>query len=254
FQNMTSRLNKFREMIFSNGSGSVNISRDHVDLAQAWMKYMTSYIDGLHVLQNDLGAKVMRTTQESSAVQRDITAHSSVLTFLEFLVYPVFVILTVRLTSSIKQYSVKLSERLRVLVREQRRNATLVKEMYPPTVAQRLLKGKVVEPESFESATVCFSGLADFAELSRRSHGVDIIFFINRLFDLMDEEIVKHDVFKVETVADQYVVVSGLPVRNGERHVAEAANMALGLLEQTTKLKVDHLPDYQIKLKFGLCS
>ena len=45
---------------------------------------------------------------------------------------------------------------------------------------------------------------------------------------------------------------SGLPKRNGDRHVAEIANMALDLLNGLyTEMKVRHLPDEKLRLRCG---
>ena len=45
---------------------------------------------------------------------------------------------------------------------------------------------------------------------------------------------------------------SGLPKRNGDRHAAEIANMALDLLNALfTKFKVRHLPEERLRLRCG---
>ena len=36
--------------------------------------------------------------------------------------------------------------------------------------------------------------------------------------------------YKVETINDSYMVASGLPERNGDRHAAEIANLCLELM------------------------
>ena len=43
---------------------------------------------------------------------------------------------------------------------------------------------------------------------------------------------------QVETIGDAYMVASGLPTRNEDRHIAEIANMALDLLVSVEKFRV----------------
>ena len=57
-------------------------------------------------------------------------------------------------------------------------------------------------PEIFETASVCFVELADFDDLVRRIPGRYMVHFINALFELIDAEACRHDVFKVETVGE----------------------------------------------------
>ncbi len=47
---------------------------------------------------------------------------------------------------------------------------------------------------------------------------------------------------------------SGLPVRNGDRHALEIANMSLALLKRIQVFRIRHRPDDQLKLRIGLHS
>jgi class 3 adenylate cyclase len=58
----------------------------------------------------------------------------------------------------------------------------------------------------------------------------------------------------VETIGDAYMVVSGLPVRNGKLHGREIARMALALLYAVRTFKIRHRPDQQLKLRIGIHS
>jgi len=59
--------------------------------------------------------------------------------------------------------------------------------------------------------------------------------------------------FQVETIGDAYMVVSGVPVRNGSRHCAEIADVSLNLLSAVTNFKIRHRPHEQLQLRIGHC-
>lgn len=71
--------------------------------------------------------------------------------------------------------------------------------------------------ENFDSATLFFSTVVDFAEVTKACKAMEIVNFLNDLYSTMDERMDKHDVYKVETISDSYLVASGLPQKNGDK-------------------------------------
>lgn len=56
----------------------------------------------------------------------------------------------------------------------------------------------------------------------------------------------------METIGDAYMVVSGLPVRNGRLHAREVARMALALLDAVRSFHIRHRPQEQLRLRIGI--
>ena len=61
-------------------------------------------------------------------------------------------------------------------------------------------------------------------------------------------------IVQVETIGDAYMVVSGLPEKNGMNHAREIARMALKLLGAVKSFKIRHRPDKKLLLRIGIHS
>lgn len=68
----------------------------------------------------------------------------------------------------------------------------------------------------------------------------------------MDECMDEFDVYKVETISDSYLVASGLPKRNGDRHAVEIAKMALKLNEASGDIPRPDKKRENIQIKAGI--
>lgn len=59
---------------------------------------------------------------------------------------------------------------------------------------------------------------------------------------------------QVETIGDAYMVVSGLPKRNGNRHAVDISMMALDILSFMGSFELQHLPGLPVWIRIGIHS
>ncbi|EYC43701.1 hypothetical protein Y032_0483g2292 [Ancylostoma ceylanicum] len=117
--------------------------------------------------------------------------------------------------------------------------------------ADRLKLGQSVEPETFESVTVFFSDVVSFTTIAGKGTPLQVVNLLNELYTIFDSIIDKHDVYKVETIGDAYLCVSGLPNRNGHEHVKEISSMSLGFMKSLKEFHIPYLPKENLNLRIG---
>ncbi|XP_053912852.1 retinal guanylyl cyclase 2 isoform X3 [Cuculus canorus] len=156
----------------------------------------------------------------------------------------------------LEQYSSNLEdlirERTEELEVEKQKTEKLLSQMLPPSVAEALKTGGTVEPEYFDQVTIYFSDIVGFTTISALSEPIEVVDLLNDLYTLFDAVLGNHDVYKVETIGDAYMVASGLPKRNGNKHAAEIANMSLDILSSVGTFKMRHMPEIPLKIRIGL--
>ncbi|GAB1605940.1 atrial natriuretic peptide receptor 1-like [Argonauta hians] len=149
---------------------------------------------------------------------------------------------------------VTVVERTRELEFNKAKAELLLSQMLPPKVANEMKQGGVVEPELFECATVLFSDIVNFCRICRESKPIEIVDFLNEVYNVFDSVLDDYDVYKVESISDSYMVVSGLPVRNGDRHAGEIATMALDLMSRVNGFNVIRVENKTLQLRIGIHS
>ncbi|XP_014203598.1 atrial natriuretic peptide receptor 1-like [Copidosoma floridanum] len=147
-----------------------------------------------------------------------------------------------------------VAERTADYLEEKRKCEELLYQLLPKSVASQLIVGRSLIAETYDQVTIYFSDIVGFTSLSAESTPLQVVDLLNDLYTCFDSIIGNFDVYKVETIGDAYMVVSGLPVRNGTNHAREIARMSLALRDTVMTFRIRHRPNEQLKLRIGMHS
>ncbi|KAM6146376.1 LOW QUALITY PROTEIN: guanylyl cyclase C [Phoenicopterus ruber ruber] len=126
--------------------------------------------------------------------------------------------------------------------------------LLPRPVVKSLKETGLVEPELFEEVTIYFSDIVGFTTLCKYSTPMEVVDMLNDIYKNFDHILDHHDVYQVETIGDAYMVVSGLPKRNGNRHAVDISMMALDILSFMGSFELRHLPGLPVWIRIGIHS
>ncbi|KAI0231187.1 hypothetical protein LSAT2_018450 [Lamellibrachia satsuma] len=149
---------------------------------------------------------------------------------------------------------VQLLEKNDMLEEAKRETIYMLTSMFPAVVVNQLQQQQTVGMEHFVEVTVLFADMVGFTTISSLSTPEQVYNMLNFLFMYVDERIKRRDVFKVQTIGDAYLVASGMPVKNGKKHVTEIALLALDLQADLCKLEIPHMSGVNFNLRIGIAT
>ncbi|CAD5113472.1 DgyrCDS2637 [Dimorphilus gyrociliatus] len=147
-----------------------------------------------------------------------------------------------------------VADRTSDLEQEKLKTDRLLYSMLPRAVADELRHGRIIGAEQYSACTIYFSDIVGFTNLSGNSTPMQVVGLLNKLYTCFDSIIDNFDVYKVETIGDAYMVVSGVPVRNGKEHASQIALMSIQLVNAAKSFVIPHMPGEPLKIRVGLHS
>ncbi|XP_062381715.1 guanylyl cyclase C [Sardina pilchardus] len=147
-----------------------------------------------------------------------------------------------------------VEERTALYKAERDRADDLNFRLLPGPVVRSLKETGSVESELFEEVSIYFSDIVGFTTLCHYSTPMEVVDMLNDIYKNFDSILDNHDVYKVETIGDAYMVASGLPNRNGNRHATDICRMALDILAFMGTFELRHLPGIPLWIRIGVHS
>jgi class 3 adenylate cyclase len=136
-------------------------------------------------------------------------------------------------------------------------NESLLLNILPASIAERLRGGETLIADRFEDMAVLFADVVDFTQLSARLEPTEVVRLLNEVFSTCDRLADRFGLEKIKTVGDAYMVVGGLdPPSHGEArrhppsHAADVADMGLAMLGELARH--EHAAGVGLQVRVGM--
>ena len=151
-----------------------------------------------------------------------------------------------------RQKSKALEDSMKKLDVEMKRTDQLLYQMIPKKIADRLRAGEPAMNlcEVVPSCTILFSDVVGFTQTCAALNPMEVVAMLNGMYTRFDKSLESHNVYKVETIGDAYMVVSGLPERNNN-HATEIIDMAFDMLNNISTL-INPATNEPLKIRIGV--
>src|SRR5690349_14236490 len=142
-------------------------------------------------------------------------------------------------------------EALAALRTEQAKAESLLLNILPRSIADKLKADTQPIADQFGSASILFADVVDFTPWSERLQPTEVVGYLDHLFSHFDELAERYELEKIKTIGDCYMVAAGVPTPR-EDHACALASMALDMLEAMRSH--DEIAHLGLELRIGINS
>ncbi len=131
------------------------------------------------------------------------------------------------------------------------RNETLLLNILPSEVANELKANGKTEAKEIASATVLFSDIQNFTQLSEQMNATDLVAELDYCFSAFDAMVANYPIEKIKTVGDAYICAGGLPKPN-TTHPLDIARVAIDfqvfMQQYKQQRQVENRPFFEMRI------
>ncbi len=152
------------------------------------------------------------------------------------------------ITTLITAYYITLAQEAEAaLEREHEKSERLLRNVLPEPIADRLKEEPDTIADRFSSASILFADLVGFSEVARELQPEQLVNGLNRIFSRFDDLVEEHNLEKIKTVGDEYMVASGLPNVRAD-HAEAIARFALDMREELRSFNNESRFDFELRI------
>lgn len=130
---------------------------------------------------------------------------------------------------------------------EQEKSERLLLNILPKAIAEQLKQDNSAIAEQFQEVTIMFADIVDFTPLASRMPPTKLVNLLNEIFSSFDKLAEQHNLEKIKTIGDAYMVVGGVPTAQSD-HAEAVAEMALDMQQQISHFKRDDGKSFQLRI------
>ncbi len=138
-------------------------------------------------------------------------------------------------------------EYLELITREREKADSLLLNILPDAIAQRLKAGETPIADRLEDVTVLFADIVGFTHLASHTPPDDVVGLLNTIFSRFDQLAEEYGLEKIKTIGDAYMVVGGLPTYRPD-HAEALADVALAMCTVTSEIEAKYGGSLQIRI------
>lgn len=151
------------------------------------------------------------------------------------------------LSESINWMLATLEDLLKDLRSEREKSERLLLNILPSPIAHRLKQEESSIADSFPEVTVLFADIVGFTKLSARITPHELVNLLNHIFSMFDKLAEIHQLEKIKTIGDAYMVAAGIPDHRAD-HAEAIADMAIDMLQALKQFNKETGQDFTIRI------